>query len=122
MRAILVSDSHGNKEKIDFIFQNFTFDYFFFLGDGYKDLGGYFNYAAEIDDIRMDRINELIDEAQKQNKNDAKETVFITKKPGGSGIEYFTLHKVINIITKVLMYKKTVFFAILLLFKLCSSI
>lgn len=68
----------------------------FGIGDSIssKDMGGYFNYAAEIDDIRMDRINELIDEAQKQNKNDAKETVFITKKPGGSGIEYFTLHKV----------------------------
>lgn len=68
----------------------------FEIGDGIgsKDPDGYFNYVAEIDDIRMDRINELIGEAQKLDRNNNKETVFITKKPGGSKIEYFTLHKV----------------------------
>ena len=43
MKILVISDSHGNREKIDFLFKNFTFDYFFFLGDGYKDLGCYVN-------------------------------------------------------------------------------
>ena len=43
MKIIVVSDSHGAKEKIDFIFNNFKFDYFFHLGDGYNDLCSYLN-------------------------------------------------------------------------------
>lgn len=43
MKIIVVSDSHGASEKIDFIFKNFNFDYFIHLGDGYKDLGAYVN-------------------------------------------------------------------------------
>lgn len=42
-KIIVVSDSHGNSEKLDFIFKNFKFDYLFHLGDGYKDLGLYLN-------------------------------------------------------------------------------
>lgn len=43
MKIIVVSDSHGAKEKIDFIFNNFEFDCFIHLGDGYKDLSTYIN-------------------------------------------------------------------------------
>ncbi|MBE5735058.1 MAG: YfcE family phosphodiesterase [Clostridiales bacterium] len=40
---IVVSDSHGAKDKIDKIFNEYTFDHFIFLGDGLTDLGLYEN-------------------------------------------------------------------------------
>ena len=40
---IVVSDSHGAKDKIDKIFNEYTFDHFIFLGDGLSDLGLYEN-------------------------------------------------------------------------------
>ena len=43
MRIILVSDSHGNKDGIEKLFTNESFDYLFFLGDGLGDLGMYDN-------------------------------------------------------------------------------
>jgi len=43
MKVILISDSHGNKNSIDKIFNNLQFDYLFFLGDGLGDLGTYIN-------------------------------------------------------------------------------
>jgi len=40
-KVIVISDSHGNKDAIDKIFNNFQFDYLLFLGDGIADLGTY---------------------------------------------------------------------------------
>ena len=40
-KIIVVSDSHGNKQGIDQIFQKEEFDYFLFLGDCLGDLGTY---------------------------------------------------------------------------------
>lgn len=39
MKIILVSDSHGNKEGINFLINTLKYDYFFFAGDGLRDLG-----------------------------------------------------------------------------------
>ena len=43
MRLLVISDSHGNKAGINKIFENESFDYMFFLGDGLSDLGTYIN-------------------------------------------------------------------------------
>ena len=39
MKIILVSDSHGNRKGIHQLTNNLTYDYFFFAGDGIRDLG-----------------------------------------------------------------------------------
>ena len=41
MRLVLISDSHGNSQGVDKIFQTLKFDYLFFMGDGLSDLGNY---------------------------------------------------------------------------------
>lgn len=41
MRLVLISDSHGNSQGIDKIFQSIQFDYLLFMGDGLADLGNY---------------------------------------------------------------------------------
>jgi len=41
MRLILISDSHGNNQGIDKIFNSIEFDYLFFAGDGLSDIGNY---------------------------------------------------------------------------------
>ena len=41
MKIILISDSHGNKNAINKLFNQGDFDYLFFLGDGLGDLGDY---------------------------------------------------------------------------------
>ena len=42
-RIVVVSDSHGNKQGIEKIFNTEKFDYFMFLGDCLGDLGLYSN-------------------------------------------------------------------------------
>lgn len=41
MRIIVVSDTHGNRDKLEQLILTEKFDYFFFLGDGLNDLGDY---------------------------------------------------------------------------------
>lgn len=41
MYIFVISDSHGNKEGIKKIFDNYNFDYLFFLGDGLADIENY---------------------------------------------------------------------------------
>ena len=41
--VIVASDSHGAKDYIDKIFNNYNFDHFIYLGDGLTDLGIYEN-------------------------------------------------------------------------------
>lgn len=37
-KILIISDSHGSKSKIEWLKENESFDYLFFLGDGIKDL------------------------------------------------------------------------------------
>lgn len=38
MRLLVVSDSHGKKDRVEKILQNESYDYFIFLGDGLGDI------------------------------------------------------------------------------------
>ncbi len=38
MKLLVISDSHGKKDKVEKILQNETYDYFVFLGDGLGDI------------------------------------------------------------------------------------
>lgn len=42
-KIVVISDSHGNTDAINKIFEDNDFDYLFFLGDGIADLGIYVN-------------------------------------------------------------------------------
>src|SRR5690554_5164858 len=39
MKIIVISDSHGRKDKVDKTINSYEYDYLFFLGDGISDLG-----------------------------------------------------------------------------------
>ena len=39
MKIIIVSDTHGNTDNINYIVNNYKYDYLLFLGDGIVDLG-----------------------------------------------------------------------------------
>ena len=39
LKILVVSDSHGREERVNKLLSSEDFDYFFFLGDGLKDLG-----------------------------------------------------------------------------------
>jgi putative phosphoesterase len=43
MKVAIISDSHGNKIGIDYLFKNYTFDYLIHTGDGVGDLKLYSN-------------------------------------------------------------------------------
>lgn len=43
IKLIVCSDSHGAKSKIEKIFNDYTFDYLIYLGDGLQDIGAYEN-------------------------------------------------------------------------------
>lgn len=47
MRFCLVSDSHGNKGRIEQVLEKGDYDYFFFMGDGINDLGLY-SYVSQV--------------------------------------------------------------------------
>ena len=47
-KICLISDSHGNKEKIDDLLFNNSFDYIFFMGDGLRDFSNYY-----LDNLKM---------------------------------------------------------------------
>ena len=51
MDIVIVSDSHGNKKAIDYIFNNYKFDHFIYLGDGVEDLGTY-QYLPNVHIVR----------------------------------------------------------------------
>ncbi len=42
LKICLISDSHGNKDKIEDLLFNNTFDYIFFMGDGLRDFKDYY--------------------------------------------------------------------------------
>ena len=42
-RIIVCSDSHGSQDYMSKLFEENSFDFFFFLGDGLRDLGMYTN-------------------------------------------------------------------------------
>ena len=41
MKLAIISDSHGNKKAVKYLFDNYQFDYLFYLGDGINDIGSY---------------------------------------------------------------------------------
>ena len=43
MKIIIISDSHGNHDNVEYVFNNHRFDYLFYLGDGITDLGNHIN-------------------------------------------------------------------------------
>ena len=43
MKVAIISDSHGNKDGIDYLFNNYSFDYLIHTGDGIGDLRLYSN-------------------------------------------------------------------------------
>jgi len=50
MKICILSDSHGNKNKVDELLNHDDFDYFFFLGDGLRDFDDY-------DDIKIKKVS-----------------------------------------------------------------
>lgn len=38
MRILIISDSHGKKDRVESVLQKETYDYFIFLGDGLGDI------------------------------------------------------------------------------------
>ena len=51
MKIVVASDSHGNKNLVDFLFSNEKFDCFVFCGDGIDDFTNYF------DDSRLEIVS-----------------------------------------------------------------
>lgn len=43
MKIAIISDSHGERNGMNALFEKDDFDYLFFLGDGLSDLGAYVN-------------------------------------------------------------------------------
>ncbi len=43
MKIAIISDSHGERNGMNALFERNDFDYLFFLGDGLSDLGAYVN-------------------------------------------------------------------------------
>lgn len=43
MKILIISDSHGEKDKVENILKEYKYDYFFFLGDGLNDISSIVN-------------------------------------------------------------------------------
>jgi predicted phosphodiesterase len=41
LRIAVISDSHGNRKAVNYLFENYKFDYLIHCGDGVADLGNY---------------------------------------------------------------------------------
>ena len=101
MKIAIISDSHGNKNAINKLFNQIDFDYLFFLGDGLGDLGDYkylenVYYVAGNCDFFSNEVNEKVIFLDKYkffithgNKYGVKHTLDIIKDRGDElGVDF----------------------------------
>ena len=75
MKYLILSDSHGNIENLEFAIKNSAYDKILFLGDGLKDLK-YFN-DCEIEAVKGN-CDYFIDYAEDKTIKDGNHTIFLT--------------------------------------------